>query len=90
MMLFLILAMLFSGLIIGALGRLVVPGRQRMGLVSTALVGIAGSFAGGLIGRIVFGLRYRYSFVLALVIAVACTALIIVAVQGGTRRNSYR
>jgi uncharacterized membrane protein YeaQ/YmgE (transglycosylase-associated protein family) len=89
-MLLLIIGLLFSGLIIGALGRLVVPGRQRMGLFSTALVGIAGSFAGGLIGRIVFGLRYRYSFLLALVIAVACTALIIVAVQGGTRRRSYR
>jgi uncharacterized membrane protein YeaQ/YmgE (transglycosylase-associated protein family) len=89
-MLFLVLAMFVSGLIIGALGRLVVPGHQRMGLLSTALVGIAGSFAGGFIGRTVFGLRYRYSLLLALVIAVACTALIIVAVQGGSRRSSYR
>lgn len=89
-MLFLILAMLVSGLVVGALGRLVVPGHQRMGLFSTALVGIAGSFAGGLLGRIVFGLRYRYSFVLALVLAVACTALIIIAVQGGSRRRSFR
>lgn len=89
-MLYLVVAMLVSGLVIGALGRLVVPGRQRMGIFSTALVGIAGSFAGGLIGRIVFGLRYRYSFVLALVIAVACTALLIIAIQGGTRPQRTR
>jgi uncharacterized membrane protein YeaQ/YmgE (transglycosylase-associated protein family) len=88
--LYLVIAMLVSGLIIGALGRLVVPGRQRMGVFSTALVGIAGSFAGGLIGRVVFGLRYRYSFVLALVIAVACTALLIIAIQGGTRPHRLR
>jgi uncharacterized membrane protein YeaQ/YmgE (transglycosylase-associated protein family) len=89
-MLYLILAMLVSGLIIGALGRLVVPGHQRMGLLSTTFVGIAGSFAGGLIGRIVFGLRYQYSYLFALILAVACTALIIVAIQGGIRRRSYR
>ena len=89
-MFFLIIAMLVSGLIIGALGRLVVPGHQRMGPFSTTLVGIVGSFAGGLIGRIVFGFRYRYSFVLALIIAVACTALIIAVMQGGWRRRSYR
>lgn len=89
-MLLLVFAIALSGLFVGALGRLVVPGRQRMGLFSTALAGIAGSIAGGLIGRIVFGLRYRYSFLLALVLAVACTALIILAVQGGTRRRSLR
>ncbi|MGA8296646.1 MAG: hypothetical protein WB770_06360 [Acidimicrobiales bacterium] len=89
-MLYLVIAMLVSGLVIGALGRLVVPGHQRMGIFSTALVGIAGSFTGGLIGRIVFGLRYRYSFLLALVLAVACTALIIVAMQRGVRHRSLR
>jgi uncharacterized membrane protein YeaQ/YmgE (transglycosylase-associated protein family) len=89
-MLYLVIAMLVSGLFIGALGRLVVPGRQRMGLFSTAFVGILGSFAGGLLGRFVFGLRYRYSFLLALVLAVGCTALIIVAIQGGSRRRSFR
>ena len=80
-MLFLVIAILISGLIIGALGRLVVPGPQRMGILSTILVGIAGSLLGGLLGRLVFGLRYRYSLLLGLglVLAVGCTALIILA-----------
>jgi uncharacterized membrane protein YeaQ/YmgE (transglycosylase-associated protein family) len=89
-MLYLVVAVLVSGLVIGALGRLVVPGHQRMGLFATALVGIAGSVTGGLLGRLVFGLRYRDSFLLAIVLAVACTALIIFAMQGGSRRRSYR
>jgi uncharacterized membrane protein YeaQ/YmgE (transglycosylase-associated protein family) len=43
------------GLIVRAIARLLVPGRQAMGLVGTALAGIAGSFVAGprrgLIGR---------------------------------------
>jgi uncharacterized membrane protein YeaQ/YmgE (transglycosylase-associated protein family) len=34
------------GLVIGALGRLVVPGRQPIGCLLTILLGIAGSFGG--------------------------------------------
>lgn len=89
-MLLLVIGILVSGLIIGALGRLVVPGPQRMGIFSTMLVGIAGSLLGGLAGHLVFGLRYRYSFLLGLVLAVGCTALIIVAIQGSNRRRSLR
>jgi uncharacterized membrane protein YeaQ/YmgE (transglycosylase-associated protein family) len=34
------------GLVLGALGRLVVPGRQPIGCLLTILLGIAGSFGG--------------------------------------------
>jgi uncharacterized membrane protein YeaQ/YmgE (transglycosylase-associated protein family) len=37
------------GLIIGALGRLVVPGRQSIGLVWTLVIGIVAAFIGFLI-----------------------------------------
>ena len=76
-----ILAMTFSGLFIGALGRLVVPGPNPIGIARTILVGIAGSFVGGIIGRLVFGMRYRYSFGLGLILAVGCTALIVYAID---------
>ena len=49
MMLSLIVAMLIAGFVIGALGRLVVPGPNPMGIFSTILVGLAGSFAGGIV-----------------------------------------
>ena len=38
------------GLVLGALGRLVVPGRQRISLLATALAGIVGAVVGGFIG----------------------------------------
>lgn len=42
---------LLVGLVIGALGRLVVPGRQPIGCLFTVLIGIVGSVAGLAIAR---------------------------------------
>jgi uncharacterized membrane protein YeaQ/YmgE (transglycosylase-associated protein family) len=50
-----ILGLIVLGLVAGALGRLIVPGRQRMGIGLTILVGIGGSLLGGLVGKALFG-----------------------------------
>ena len=50
-----ILAFILFGLVIGLIARALMPGRQSMGLVATTLLGMAGSFIGGLIGSIVKG-----------------------------------
>lgn len=42
------------GLIIGALARLLVPGRDPMGWVATIVLGVAGSFLGGFIGNLIW------------------------------------
>jgi len=42
------------GLIVGAIARLIVPGRDPMGLLGTAVLGIVGSFVGGFLGYILF------------------------------------
>jgi uncharacterized membrane protein YeaQ/YmgE (transglycosylase-associated protein family) len=39
------------GLIIGLLARALMPGRQHMGLIATMLLGLAGAWLGGRIGR---------------------------------------
>ncbi len=49
-----ILTLIIVGLIAGALARLVVPGRQSMSLVATAVLGIVGSFVGGFLGYLLF------------------------------------
>jgi uncharacterized membrane protein YeaQ/YmgE (transglycosylase-associated protein family) len=50
-----LIALVVTGLVVGALGRLVIPGPNPMGIGATILVGLAGSFIGGLIGRALFG-----------------------------------
>ena len=49
-----IIALLFTGLIVGALARLALPGRDPMSIFQTILVGIAGSFAAGLLYAALF------------------------------------
>jgi uncharacterized membrane protein YeaQ/YmgE (transglycosylase-associated protein family) len=46
-----ILSALIVGIVVGALGRLVVPGRQRIGIVVTILVGIVAALIGTALAR---------------------------------------
>ena len=50
---------LVIGLIAGALARLIMPGRDAMGLLATMLLGIAGSILGGLVGWAIWGAEDR-------------------------------
>lgn len=54
-MLLYIIGLALTGLIVGGLGRLVVPGPNPMSLGLTIVVGISGSLLGGLVGVLVFG-----------------------------------
>ena len=49
-----IIVMLIVGLIAGALARLILPGKDPMGIWMTMLLGIAGSFLGGFIGNLIW------------------------------------
>ena len=46
-----ILAWILFGLIVGALAKLVMPGRDPGGIIVTMLLGIAGAVLGGFVGR---------------------------------------
>jgi uncharacterized membrane protein YeaQ/YmgE (transglycosylase-associated protein family) len=50
----LIITLLVVGLIAGALARLLVPGRDPIGIGGTILIGVIGSFVGGFIGYALF------------------------------------
>ena len=48
---FTLIGSILSGILIGALAKFVMPGRDPGGLVVTMLLGIAGALLGGLLGR---------------------------------------
>lgn len=52
--LWVIISAAFVGAIIGGLARLVVPGRQDIGILTTILIGWIGSLVGSLLGRHLF------------------------------------
>ena len=68
-----------TGLIIGALARLLHPGREHMGILMTILIGIAGSLLAGLIAHWI-GLGTILTFVAAVIIA-----LILIILYGRMR-----
>ena len=50
-----ILLFILFGLIVGLVARALLPGRQSMGVVMTAVLGMIGSFVGGLLGNLLAG-----------------------------------
>jgi len=50
-----LLVFLVFGLVVGLLARALLPGRQGMGMLMTAVLGMVGSFLGGLVGNMITG-----------------------------------
>jgi uncharacterized membrane protein YeaQ/YmgE (transglycosylase-associated protein family) len=69
-MIWFLISLFVGGLIIGALARLALPGPDPMSIPMTALLGIAGSFLGGIVSRIFLGYAggFGFAFVGALVL----------------------
>jgi uncharacterized membrane protein YeaQ/YmgE (transglycosylase-associated protein family) len=65
---FSLLWLVLTGLVIGALGRLVLPGRQNISLLATALVGIGASLLGGILANL-FDVGWLVQFVVAVGLA---------------------
>jgi uncharacterized membrane protein YeaQ/YmgE (transglycosylase-associated protein family) len=85
-----IIWMIVVGLIVGAIARLIVPGKHNMGLILTAVLGIVGAYVGGTLGSLVFAPHrfditppVNHSFLGALV-----GAVILLWVVGLIRRRS--
>jgi len=75
-----IIGSIITGLIIGALGRLVIPGPNPMSIGLTIVIGIGASFIGGTIG---FVIGLRWFFLVCVEVAVA--AVIVLMVQQSRR-----
>jgi uncharacterized membrane protein YeaQ/YmgE (transglycosylase-associated protein family) len=80
-----ILGLLLVGLIAGALARLLVPGRDPMGIAGTILLGVAGSFLGGFLARMLFDSQETTAGIIGSVIGAIILLLIYNAV---TRRRA--
>ncbi len=84
-MLFLILSIIILGLIVGALGRLLVPGHNPMGILATTVVGIVGALIGGVIARLIWTVPANHR--LGIFVCEVLGAAAIVALVSGTRRR---
>lgn len=80
-----ILSLLITGLVVGLLGRLVVPGRQPIGFIRTILVGVGGSLAGAYLGKEILHLGGGGRFVLGVLVA----AVLVLLVEGSVRTRRW-
>lgn len=72
-----LLTAIVVGLILGGLGRLVVPGGQKMGFWYTVMAGLCGSIIGGFLGDSVLDLGWFATVLIEIAVAAAAVALIV-------------
>jgi uncharacterized membrane protein YeaQ/YmgE (transglycosylase-associated protein family) len=79
------------GLIVGVLARLLVPGRQELGLWMTLLLGVIGSIIGGVVANALgTGDIFELNFVGAVVAIAASVVLIVIGERAGIIRRRLR
>ena len=87
-----ILGWILFGLIVGALAKLVMPGRDPGGIIVTMLLGIAGAVIGGFVGRALgfYGEGEAAGFLMSFLGAVVLLALYRMMVGTAQPRRSGR
>ena len=79
---------IIAGLIIGALARLVKPGKQNLGVIATLLLGLVGSVIGGVVANLLGTGSIFELNVLGFIVAVIAAALLIGVAETVTGNKS--
>ena len=83
-----ILGLIVVGLIIGALARLIKPGKQRLSILATLVLGVVGAIIGGLIASF-FGTGDIFELnILGFILAVIAAVLLIGVAEGASGGRS--
>jgi uncharacterized membrane protein YeaQ/YmgE (transglycosylase-associated protein family) len=88
-----ILGLIVVGLIIGALARLIKPGKQKLSILATLLLGIVGALIGGVVASLLGTGDIWELNVLGFIVAVVAAVLLIgvaEGVSGGRSRGAVR
>ncbi len=71
-----LIVMAVTGLIVGAIARLLIPGPTPMSILGTIGAGIGGALLGGIVGRLLFGPTYAPGLIASVLGALAIVALV--------------
>jgi uncharacterized membrane protein YeaQ/YmgE (transglycosylase-associated protein family) len=76
------------GLVVGALARLVLPGKQHLSIIATLLIGIVGSVIGGVVAS-ALGTGDAFELnILGSIVAVISAAVLIAIIDRGVASRS--
>ena len=78
-----------AGLVIGALARLVKPGKQNLSILWTLLLGLAGSVIGGIIANVLGTGGIFELNMLGFIVAVVAAVLLIGVAEGAAGKKAH-
>jgi uncharacterized membrane protein YeaQ/YmgE (transglycosylase-associated protein family) len=85
-----VIGFIVAGLIIGALARLIKPGKQNLSLLATLLLGLVGSVIGGVVASLLgTGNIFELNF-LGFIVAVIASVLLVGTAEAVVGRRSVR
>jgi uncharacterized membrane protein YeaQ/YmgE (transglycosylase-associated protein family) len=85
-----VIGFIVAGLVIGALARLIKPGKQNLSLLATLLLGLVGSVIGGVVASLLgTGNIFELNF-LGFIVAVIASVLLVGTAEAVAGRKSVR
>lgn len=85
-----IIGFLVFGLIVGAIARLIKPGKQNLSLLMTLALGVVGSLVGGIVASLLGTGSITELNVLGAIVAIIVAFLLIGAAEGMSGKNRKR
>jgi uncharacterized membrane protein YeaQ/YmgE (transglycosylase-associated protein family) len=82
-----IIGFLVFGLVVGALARLIKPGRQNLSLGMTLLLGVVGSLIGGVVATMLGTGSFGELNIIGAVVAIIAAVLLIGVAEGMSSRS---
>ena len=76
------IAFLVLGLIVGAIAKAILPGRQSGGILITMLLGVVGALLGGWIGSAIFGVGLENFWSLQTWLVAIVGSLVVLGIYG--------
>jgi uncharacterized membrane protein YeaQ/YmgE (transglycosylase-associated protein family) len=84
---FAIIGFLVFGLVVGALARLIKPGRQHLSIFMTLLLGVVGSLIGGVVATALGTGSFTELNILGAIVAIIAAVLLIGVFEGMSGRR---
>ena len=85
-----LIGFLVFGLVVGALARLIKPGKQNLSLLMTLLLGVVGSLIGGLVASFLGTGNIWELNILGAIVAIIAAVLLIGVAEGMSSKNKSR
>ncbi len=82
-----IIGFLVFGLVVGALARLIKPGRQHLSVLMTLLLGVVGSLIGGVVANLLGTGGFFELNILGSIVAIVAAVLLIGVFEGTAGRK---